>query len=32
MCNFDNVEFRDSNPEIDVLERDFESMYIQALK
>tara|TARA_B100000900_G_scaffold415480_1_gene445506 strand:- start:5843 stop:6505 length:663 start_codon:yes stop_codon:yes gene_type:complete len=32
MCNFNNVEFRDFNPEIDLLERDFESMYIQALK
>jgi len=32
MCDFNNVDFRDFNDEIDSLERDFESMYVQAFK
>tara|TARA_Y200000002_G_scaffold218443_1_gene180202 strand:- start:6485 stop:7180 length:696 start_codon:yes stop_codon:yes gene_type:complete len=31
-CNFKNVVFREFDPEIDRQERDFESMYVQALK
>ena len=31
-CDFKDVEFRDFDPEIDVKERDFESMYVKACK
>ena len=32
MCNFNSVGFREFNDEIDHLDRDFESMYVQAFK
>lgn len=32
MCDFNNVDFREFNPDIDQIERDFESMYVQAYK
>jgi len=32
MCNFNNVDFRDFDDEIDHQERAFESMYVQAFK
>jgi hypothetical protein len=32
MCDFNSVDFRDFDDEIDHLDRDFESMYVQAFK
>ena len=32
MCDFNSVDFREFNPDIDQKERDFESMYVQAYK
>ena len=32
MCDFNSVDFREFNPDIDQIERDFESMYVQAYK
>ena len=32
MCDFNSVDFREFNPDIDHKDRDFESMYVQAYK
>ena len=32
MCDFNSVDFRDFDDEIDHPDRDFESMYVQAYK